>query len=80
MTISGLNFTPVSGVSVTFGGVAATNTTIINTATLSAVTGPHAAGAVDVVITNPDSESVTLSNGFVYADVVHEIYLPMTFH
>src|SRR5205085_3290156 len=77
--INYLNFAPVSGVAVTFGGVAATNITIINSTTLSATTGPHAPGAVDVVITNPNSESVILRNGFVYADVVYQILLPVTF-
>jgi hypothetical protein len=79
VTISGLTFTLVSGVAVTFGGVAATNTTIINATTLSAVAGPHGAGTVDVVITNPNHESVTLPNSFVYADFASEVYLPTTF-
>jgi hypothetical protein len=63
VTISGSNF--VSGATVTFGGTAATVTSI--TATTIAVTTPaHAAGTVSVVVTNPDGQSATLTNSFTY--------------
>ena len=63
VTISGSNF--VSGATVTFGGTAATVTSI--TATTIAVTTPaHAAGTVSVVVTNPDGQSATLTNSFSY--------------
>lgn len=47
------------------GGVPATGVTI-GTGTTAATFGPHAAGAVDVVITNPDGQSGKLTNGFTY--------------
>jgi hypothetical protein len=76
VTIQGGNF--MQGITVTIGSITATNVTLINSTTLTATTGAHAAGAVDVVITNPNNESATLPNGFVYADVIYQIYLPVT--
>ncbi|MGH9365955.1 MAG: NBR1-Ig-like domain-containing protein, partial [Thermoanaerobaculia bacterium] len=64
VTISGGNF--VSGATVTLGGVAATNVAVASATTLTAVTGAHAVGAVDVVVRNPDGQSATLTNGFTY--------------
>lgn len=62
-TISGSNF--VSGVTVTFGGTAGTVTAV--TATSISVTTPaHSAGAVSVVVTNPDGQSATLTNAYTY--------------
>lgn len=48
VTITGSNF--ASGATVTIGGVNATGITVLNANTLTAVTGPHAAGAADVVV------------------------------
>ncbi len=57
-----------TGASVTIGGVPATNVSVANGTTLSAVTGAHASpGAVDVVVTNPDGQAGTLTGGFTYA-------------
>lgn len=64
ITITGTNF--VSGATVTFGGVAALNVSTINGTTISATTPAHAAGLVDVIVTNPSAESGTLTNGFSY--------------
>lgn len=68
----------MQGITVTIGSITATNVTLINSTTLTATTGTHVAGVVDVVITNPDNQSATLLNGFVYADAVYQIYLPIT--
>ncbi|NCC62503.1 MAG: DUF11 domain-containing protein, partial [Verrucomicrobiae bacterium] len=38
----------------------------------TAITPAHAAGVVDVVVTNPDEQSDTLSNGFTYVTQVTE--------
>ncbi|HEY6329495.1 MAG TPA: IPT/TIG domain-containing protein, partial [Blastocatellia bacterium] len=65
VTISGANFQ--SGASVTFGSAAATGVTVENSTTISAVTPANSAGAVNVVVTNPDSQSATLSSGFAYS-------------
>ena len=67
VTITGTNF--ISPVSVTFGGVAATNVVVVNSTTITATTPAHAAGAVDVVVTLQgicSGLSGTLPNGFTY--------------
>jgi len=64
VTISGSNF--VSGATVTIGGNAATNINVVSGTTITAVTPAHASGAVNVVVTNPDGQSGTLSSGFTY--------------
>ncbi|MBI2834822.1 MAG: IPT/TIG domain-containing protein [Acidobacteria bacterium] len=56
----------VVGATVTLGGVPATNVQVISKTTILAISPPHAAGLVDVVVTNPDSQSGTLANGFRY--------------
>ncbi len=68
-TIFGLNF--VSGATVTFGGVAATNVTFFSCKSLRASVPPRAAaGAVDVVVTNPDTQTATRTAGFTYFDPI----------
>jgi hypothetical protein len=64
VTISGNNF--LNGLSVSFAGAFATNVTLINSSTISALTPAHSAGAVNVVVTNSDGQSGTLVNGFTY--------------
>src|SRR5207249_306777 len=64
VTLTGTNF--ASGATITFGGVAATGVTFVNSASLTANTPAHAAGAVDVIVTNPDTQSATLTNGYTY--------------
>ncbi|MFZ2189017.1 MAG: IPT/TIG domain-containing protein [Candidatus Moraniibacteriota bacterium] len=51
---------------VTFGGITATNTQFINSTTITTVIPAHTTGAVDVIVTNPDSSTGTLTNGFAY--------------
>jgi MtrB/PioB family decaheme-associated outer membrane protein len=51
VTITGTNFTGATAV--TIGGVAATGITVVNATTITATTGAHAAGIVDVVVTTP---------------------------
>jgi hypothetical protein len=48
VTITGSNF--AAGATVGIGGVNATTVTVLNANTLTAVTGPHAAGRADVVV------------------------------
>jgi len=64
VTISGANF--VSGVTVTFGGAAATGVTVVSANSITASTPAHAAGAVDVAVTNPDNQSGLLPAGYTY--------------
>jgi endonuclease/exonuclease/phosphatase family metal-dependent hydrolase len=63
VTITGSGF--VSGASVNIGGVFATNVNVSST-TITATTPAHAAGAVSIVVTNPNSQSATLTNGFTF--------------
>src|SRR5436190_8433850 len=65
VTITGANF--AAGAAVTIGGVAATGISVVNSTTITAATPAHAAGVVNVTVTNADSQSATLTNGFIYA-------------
>jgi hypothetical protein len=65
VTITGTNF--LAGASVTIGGTAATNVVVASGTSITAVTGAHAAGVVDVTVTNADNQSGSLANGFTYA-------------
>jgi hypothetical protein len=64
VTISGTNF--ASGATVTFGGTAATNVVVVSSTSITATTPAHAAGAVNVVVTNSNGQSGTLTNGYSY--------------
>jgi hypothetical protein len=67
VTISGNYFTTTPDTTVTFGGLAATNLNVVNANTITCDTPAHAAGAVDVVVTNSNGTD-TLTNGFTYHD------------
>jgi len=64
ITVNGANF--VSGATITLGGTAATNVVFVSSTKLTAKTAAHAGGIVNVVVTNPDTQSATLVNGFTY--------------
>jgi hypothetical protein len=71
ITITGTGF--VSGATVSIGGAAATGVTVVSSSTITATTSAGTIGAQNVVVTNPDNQSVTLSSGFSYripADVL----------
>lgn len=63
VVITGTNFGGVLGVSI--GGVAATMVKIVSETTLTCRTGAHAAGAVNVVVTD-DSGAVTATGAYTY--------------
>jgi hypothetical protein len=65
VTIGGTNFQ--SGATVTIGGVPAAGVVFGTSTSLTAVTGPHAAGLVDVTVINPNNQFGTLTNGYTYA-------------
>jgi hypothetical protein len=65
VTLTGTNF--VAGATVSFGGTAATGVTVVSATSITATTPAHAAGAVNVVVTNPDTQTGTLTNGFTYS-------------
>lgn len=64
VTITGTGF--VATPTVTFGGTSATNVVWVNSTTLTCTTPAHAAGAVNVVVTNPDTQTGTGTNAFTY--------------
>ncbi len=64
VTINGTGFQ--AGATVTFGGTAATNVNVGSGTSITATTPAHGAGTVDVVVTNPDDQSGTLSGGYTY--------------
>ena len=64
VTISGTNF--ASGATVTFGGTAATNVVVVSSTSITAKTPARTAGVVNVVVTNSNGQSGTLTNGYTY--------------
>ena len=65
MTISGTGF--VTGATVSFSGIAATNVNVTSSTSITATTPAHEVGSVNVAVTNPDGQSGTLPNGYSYA-------------
>ena len=64
VTITGANF--ASGATVTFGGAAATNVSVTSGSSITATTPARPAGAVNVVVTNTNGSSGTLTGGYTY--------------
>jgi hypothetical protein len=64
LTLTGTGFQ--TGATVTFGGTPATSVVVVSASEITLVAPAHAVGAVDVVVTNPDAQSATLTNGFTY--------------
>jgi hypothetical protein len=67
----------VSGVRVTLGGQPCVNISAASGAALTCTTPAHPAGAVNVVITNPDGQSFTLPDGFTYGEFSWYVFLPL---
>ena len=68
VTLTGAGFTTAVQSSVTFGGVPATNISVINAVTMQVTAPAHAAGTVDMVIT-VGGLSVTKTGAFTYLTV-----------
>ena len=64
VTLSGTDF--VSGATVTIGGNTATGVVFGSATSITATTPSGTPGARDVVVTNPDNWSGTLTGGFTY--------------
>lgn len=64
VTLGGTGF--VSGATVTIGGNAATDVTVTSSTQITATTPAHAAGAVNITVTNPNGESATAPDSFTY--------------
>ena len=68
VTLTGTGF--ANGATVLFGSLAATSVTFNSSTSLTAFTPPQGAGTVSVTVTNPDTQSSTLSGAFLYFDHV----------
>jgi hypothetical protein len=68
--ITGTGFNPIGTTVVAFGGTAAANVTVNSTTQITVTTAGHTAGAVNVVVTNPDGQTSTLANGYTYVAAV----------
>ncbi len=64
VTVSGTGF--LAGATVTIGGVAPTSVTIVNATTITATTGAHADGIVDVTVKNPGNQGYTAVAVYTY--------------
>jgi len=64
ITITGSGF--VSGATVLLGETAASNVVVNNSTTIAATTPPHAAGDVNLTVTNSDGQSGSKVNAFTY--------------
>ncbi len=64
VTVTGTAF--VAGATVTFGGIAASLVSVLSASSLTCLTPAHAAGAVDVAVTNPGNQSGLLPAGYTY--------------
>ena len=64
ITITGTGF--LAGATVSLGGTAATNVNVASSTSITATTPAHAAGVVNVVVTNTDAQTGTLANGYTY--------------
>lgn len=67
ITITGDDFAP--GAIVLFDGLPALNVVVLTTTAIAAVTPAHAEGVVDVVVANPDGESVIAAGGYTHTAV-----------
>ena len=53
---------------VSFGGVPGTDVLFLDSGFIAVTVPAHAAGHVDVTVTNPDNRSDTLTDGYTYVD------------
>ncbi|MBS2021096.1 MAG: IPT/TIG domain-containing protein [Deltaproteobacteria bacterium] len=65
LTLTGTGFR--SGATVSLGGAAATSVVVVSDTSVTCVAPAHAAGVVDVTISNTDSKSATKAAAFEYA-------------
>jgi len=76
VTISGSNFK--DGATVTFGGAAASNVSVVSSSQITCDTPPHFPETADIRVTNPDAQSGTLLRGFTYESDIASIGMPDT--
>ena len=78
VNITGTDF--LSGATVSFGGTLATSVSLVSSASINATTPAHAAGAVNVVVTNTNGLSGSLTNGFTYIVAAESVLLQDDFN
>jgi hypothetical protein len=66
VTITGTGF--LAGATVKFGSTSASGVNVVSSTSITATTPAHSAGSVSVVVTNTDSQSGTLTNGYSYTN------------
>ena len=66
ITITGTNFAAGASLGVTVGGVAATSVRVVSATKITAKTPAHAAGVANIVVTNGDGQTATLSRAFTF--------------
>src|SRR5207248_839150 len=71
VTLTGSSFR--AGATVMFGTTAASAVTVVNSTKITTTTPAESAGPVSVTVTNPDSQSSTLNNGFTFAAAIPTI-------
>ncbi len=73
VTINGSNFTSSSQpkqLSVSFGGVQSPHVTVVSSVQLSAIVPPHAAGTVNIVVSDSNGNSSSLPRAFTYTSAL----------
>jgi IPT/TIG domain len=65
---------------VIIGGTAAANVTVTSATAITATTPTHAAGAVNVIVTNSNGLSGSLANGFTYSAPSETVLLEDSFN
>jgi PKD repeat protein len=76
VTLSGSNFK--AGATVTFGGMAASNVSVVSSNQINCTTPTHFPATVDVRVTNPDDQFGVLLNGFTFVSTTAQVSLPNT--
>ncbi|ABK18594.1 fervidolysin. Serine peptidase. MEROPS family S08A [Syntrophobacter fumaroxidans MPOB] len=74
VTVAGSNFK--AGSTVTFGGAAAGNISVVSGNQITCETPPHFPELVDVAVSNPDGQSGVLLRGYTYASEAASLSLP----
>jgi len=67
LTITGTGF--ITGATVTVGGVTCTSPNVASSTSITCTSGAHAAGAVDIIVTNSDSQTGTGTGVYTYVAV-----------
>ena len=65
ITITGTGF--LANATVSIGGNSASNVSVVNSTSITALTPAHTAGSADVIVTNTDGQSGAKTSGFNYA-------------